>query len=253
MAQPAHNPDPETTDPILAELTRRLTADAGDALVSLVLYGPAASGDRHPGHNRFNVLVVVADVELSTLDKLAGALAWWKEQRQPTPRVFSPALIADSADVFPLEWLDIAQRRKVLAGSDPFADFSVDPRHLRLQCEKELREKMMRLREAYIELAGRDDAIALLVAESYSTFVALFRGALRLAGKPVPDLDADVTDAFCAHSKIDGRALKQAQRLRLGETPDDSIEALFAAYYQTLTAAVSAVDTFQLSQGDRTP
>lgn len=247
MANPARKEQSAVSDPVLAEMTERLVADVGDALVSLLLYGSAARGDYQPGHSNFNLLIVLADLELPTLDKLTGALRAWKEKRQPVPRVFSPTVIAESADVFPLELLDIAQSHIVLAGKDPFADLEIHKQHLRLQCEKGLREKLMRLREAYIELHDRDDAMTLLLAESYSTFLAFFRGVLRLTGDAIPIHNAEVAAAFCKRAGIDKAPFEQAERLKRGDKPTAPIAEIFAAYYQALTDAVGAVDKFQPS------
>ena len=137
--------------PILSEMVERLRQAAGARLRGVVLYGSAARGDYHGETSDFNLLVVLDDLEPATLETLHDPFARWERKRQPIPRVFSPALIADAADVFPIELLDIADHHVVLHGEDPMAGLEVHTDHLRLQCERELREKLMRLREAYVE------------------------------------------------------------------------------------------------------
>ena len=72
------------------------------------------------------------------------------------PRFFTTELMNQSSDVFPIEFLDIRTTHVILHGTDPLADLEIRRDHLRLQCERELREKLMRLREGYVEAHGRD-------------------------------------------------------------------------------------------------
>jgi len=72
-----------------------------------------------------------------------------------------------------------------------------------LWCERELREKMMRLREAYVEHHGSARELRRLLVTSYTTFVALFRGCLHLLGGEVPLHNDEVVSAFCERAGLD--------------------------------------------------
>ena len=52
-------------------------------------------------------------------------------------------MIAESADVFPIEFLDIQRSHVLLHGDNPLTGVEIHGVHLRLQCERELREKMV--------------------------------------------------------------------------------------------------------------
>jgi len=230
-------------DKILDDAVGRFRAGCGDALVAVVLYGPAAHGDFYEGDADLHLLVVVKDLELATLATLAEPLSWWLKKKQPMPRVFSRELIGKAADVFPMELSDLLAHRVVLWGEDPMPDLDIDYDHLRLQCEREIREKMMRLREAFIEARGKDKLLHRLMAESVSSFVSIFRGALRLRpGFAVPQHDKGVVDAFASWAGIEAEPLHQALSIkngRPGATGDP-----FASYYAALTKAVDFIDGF---------
>ena len=60
-------------------------------------------------------------------------------------RNFRPQELAESADVFPIELLDMQQSRKVLFGADLLADMTIDMRDYRMQLERDLKTRYLLL------------------------------------------------------------------------------------------------------------
>jgi predicted nucleotidyltransferase len=236
-------------DPHLERMLADLKAALSGGLVGVVLYGSAARGDFHARTSDLNLLVVTRDLDVPTLERLAPALRRWGKQGHPAPRLFTPALLAESADVFPIEMLDLRHSRVVLHGEDPLARVEVGRENLRLQCERELRAKLMRLREGYIECHDRPRELRRLLTASYTTFVALFRGCLHLLGGQVPGSNAEVVAAFCARAGLEAGAFSAVDRLKRGEGEELEPKAVFSRYYQELTRAVGSVDRFDSRQG----
>jgi hypothetical protein len=234
--------------PDLDRMVKELTDALGGKLRSVVLYGSAARGEFRKKASDYNLIAVLEDLEPAPLEKLTPVLWRWGGKRQPAPRLFTEALIADSADVFPIEFLDILAGHRVLHGKDPFAKLTVRKDHLRLQCERELREKMMRLRESYAEFHDRAAELERLLRSSYSTFVALFRGCLHLLGGEVPQASEEVVAAFCERAGIEPGPFAEVERLRRGEEAEDPKD-LFGRYYRQLERAVAAVDRFAPKPG----
>lgn len=234
--------------PSLSHTVDRLVSAGGDRLESLVLYGEAAHGETY-AELEYDLLVVLSDLETGTLARVAEPVRRWVKKGQPMPRFFSPGLIEDAADVFPMEFLDIQRHHVILHGEDPLAELNVETNHLRLQCERELREKMMRLREAYLQAEGSERRLQKLLGDSYQSFVWVFRGALFLEKEEVPAHNAEVVSAFCAQADLDTRPFTAIERLRSGKRLDQSAERLFNDYYKQLTRAVSAIDRFSPQAG----
>ena len=237
---------------ILRKLVDRLVRTLGDRLHSVVLYGSTARGDFQKPTSDFNLIIVLRDLEPASLEALAPILTGWQRRGRPIPRLFSPALIADAADVFPIEFLDIQACRAVLHGPDAFAEVVVHHDHLRLQCERELREKMMRLREAVVEAHGNGRAIRSLLTTSYGTFVALFRGCLHLLGGDVPVHNDEVVAAFCRHAELDRSPFDEIAELKRGEKSATDPRHLLSRYYAELTEAVHRVNRFETPRGGHT-
>jgi predicted nucleotidyltransferase len=235
-------------NPVLREMVDNLKEALGDRLLSVVLYGSAARGDFQKATSDFNLLVVLDDLEPATLDALSPVVSRWVSRSQPFPRFFSAELIRNSTDVFPIEFLEIRTHHVILYGPDPLEDIVVRTDHLRLWCERELREKMMRLREAYMESKGKPRAVKRLLIESYSIFLAIFRGCLHLLGGDIPAHNENVVEAFCARADLDQAPFDTILRLRSGEKLDIDPPALFVKYYGELTKAVERVDRFVIQK-----
>ncbi|MBI1950027.1 MAG: nucleotidyltransferase domain-containing protein [Acidobacteria bacterium] len=243
---------PDARDnPILHALVRGLAGAVGPRLKSVVLYGSAARGDFVRKASDLNLIIVVESLDPATLEGLAPLLKRFLRRGHPVPRLFSPALIAASADTFPIEFLEIGSSRAVLYGEDPFAGLAIRRDCLRLQCERELKEKMMRLREGYVLCHDRPRALRRLLTSSYPAFAALFRGGLHLLGREIPPGSDDVVAAFCEAAGLDGAPFEDVARLRRGESGAGDPKAIFERYYDQLTRAARHVD--RLETGGGTP
>jgi predicted nucleotidyltransferase len=239
--------------PILKSLVEGLVGALGGRLQSVVLYGSAARGDFHEGKSDFNVVVVTAGLEPRDLEMLAAPLAAWVKKGQPLPRLMTPEILADAIDVFPIEFLDIRTHHVVLHGSDPFAGIRVGVEPLRLQCEREFREKLMRLREGYLAVHASPADLTRLLTSSYTTFLALFRAGLHLVGSPPPASNAEVVTAFCARSGLDAEPFAAIDRLRHGDaSPGLDPKTLFSRYYDQLARVVGVLDAFHPAGGGET-
>lgn len=184
---------------VLDEFVAKLKGVAGTNLDSVVLYGSAAAGDYQQGYSDFNVLCLLHKLDAPALAALRPAIAWWREQRQPNPMVFTRDELQRSADVFAIELLDIKARHKVLAGADHFAALNVPMELHRVEVERELRTNVIRLRELYLAAGGDPKRHLALMEESLSSFATLFRHALIALGQPAPESKREVFNAIAGH------------------------------------------------------
>lgn len=229
----------------LDSIVDELRTSAGDSLLSVVLHGAEVRGDHYRAAHDLYLLVVLADLEPETLQRLRHPVARWLKKGHPMPRFFTPATIADSADAFSIELLDIKGHNRVLHGTDHFGEVAVDTEHLRLQCERELREKLMRVQEAYVEARGRNSEMKRLLIDSYLAFLEIFRGCLRLLKADVPARAGDVLASFCEKAELDPAPFAAVDELARGDSSGADLEELFVGYYQQIIKAVDVVDRLE--------
>lgn len=226
----------------LDEMVARLAGALGERLVSVVLYGPAAHGDDYRAVRQLHLLIVTADLGPETLAQLGDPIRWWLKSGEAWPRLFTRELLRDSLDIYPIELLDITRHHRVLHGQDPLAEITpAAPELLRLQCERELREKLMRLREGYVETRARPKALRELLAASYTSFALVWRGCLHLLGAEVPLHDREVAAALAARLDLDPRPFEEVADIAEGRGATDE-PAVFARYYAGLERMVARID-----------
>ena len=217
----------------------------GDGLKSMILYGSGATGDFVAKYSDLNILIILDRIDLEELTRISPFVERWCRKGDPPPLLLTGDEIRTSQDVFPLEFLDIRDNHQVLFGEDPFIDLEVDDRNLRLQCEHEMKGKIIRLREQFLLVRRKDERLRELMARSVSTFIALFRGMLRLRLDEVPGGQRDVLRKFAETMKLDLGAVEKVLELKEGRTEirGDPLGSLFGDYLAILETVAERVDT----------
>lgn len=164
----------------IQELTNDIKDAYGTNLVSVILYGSAADGEFNKGHSDHNTIIVLSNTAPMEIGKAGHIIKKWTKKGNPPPLFFNPDIIRTSADVFPIEFLDIKERHKALFGNDPFANIEIDPKNLRHQCEHELRSKLITLYSQFSLISDSPKKMIELILSSSSSFFAIFKGVLHL-------------------------------------------------------------------------
>jgi len=230
----------------LERFVEKLTQVCGSELRSVVLYGSAAVGDHTRRYSDFNVLVVLEQLGLAELKALSSITRQWVRAGNPPPLLFTPDRIRTSLDVFPVEFSDIADNRRVLAGEDPFANVNISLANLRLQLEHELKGKLLLFREEYLLTGGSPRTVAALLVRSSSAFSALYRGVLRLMNAPVPARRLEAVRALGTAIGFDGEIFAAIEELRVKgwRSRKRDLDALTEAYIEQVNTVIDFVDHF---------
>jgi hypothetical protein len=231
----------------LDDLVAQLTHVHGDALQAVVLYGSAASGEDIAGRSDLNVLAIVHTMSLASLRALGQTMRAWQEAGHPPVLELTTAEWVSSADVFPMEYADILERHRVLAGSLPLEGVTVSLSDLRLQVEQEAMGKLLRLRRG-VMLAGTDiDRQQELLRASLSTLLVIFRGVMRLQGDVPPRDGAQVIAAVSARCGFPAEPFERVLAYKRGSAmPSGDTERVLEGYVEGMTALVAYLNRFQL-------
>lgn len=229
---------------LLAILVDRLVREYGDGLVSVILYGSAANGDRHPRYSDLNVLCVLAKLTPEELAKSGPIFRWWREYGNPTPLLMTEDEARTSADSFPIEFSDMRERRQVLHGKDVVAELEIDARHYRAQLEHELRAALLRLRQQAARALADRDALMKLCIDSESTFVMLGRHALLIGGHPAGVEKREIVRQLAASAGIATGPFEQILDIREAKAAPQECDpvTLFGKYLVSIEQLIHYVD-----------
>jgi hypothetical protein len=227
--------------------SRQMVEIYGEDLISVGLYGSAARGQYREGASDLNLLIILRAIDAERLRMGAAQAAEWVASGNPPPLLFSEAEWLGSADVFPIEYADIAEAHVVLHGSDPFADVEVRWKHLRQMCEHEIKAKKIALRERYLLAVGDPAALGSLLTGSISTFVALFRAMLRLSGSAPPSQPEEVVIQLAGRVGMDADPFLRVleARSRTDELSPEADDSLVVGYLEGVTRASAWLDGLQ--------
>jgi hypothetical protein len=236
------------------QLAKWLGEVLGERLKCVLLHGSAVAGDFVAGESNYNLLVVVEPLGLTELHAVGPPLAAWDRAGHAAPLLFTPEQLTASLDVFPIEMLDIKQSRRVLFGSDLLVDVQVEPVHLLRAVERELTGKLLALRGKYAVLADDARAVRELMLGSLSTFLVLFRAALRLYETEVPETKLEAAWALAKHIAFDVKPFERLFELKQSSPArrHGVAEVSFAAYLGGIESVARAINNFNdVKGGDR--
>jgi hypothetical protein len=229
----------ETLRPYLAQVQKLF----GDALEAVILYGSAAGGEYLPGKSNINLLIILTRQDTELLKRYAVLHKRWQKEQIVVPLLLTQAELRSSLDLFPLEYLEIQEQHVLLAGRDPFPELRIDSKNLRLQCEREMRGNLLRLRQRFVEGGAGMEAITILLPLSVTALMPCLRGLLRVKERSVERSADKVLQAAEKEFGIDTAVFQDVLNLKRGIVSPGPAEAprLFDRYALTLQSLIEQV------------
>jgi predicted nucleotidyltransferase len=214
-------------------------------LISVMLYGSAVTAEYDPKKSDLNFLIVLSEEGIEQLHLAHTLAAKWRKKRVGTPLFLTKAYIESSLDTFPIEFLNMKRNCKLISGEDLLEKLTFKKDFIRMQCERELKGKLLLLRERYVETGGKAKDLRELISASVHTFIFVFRALLYLLDKEVPatkretvimlarELDLD-EELFLSLLQIGAGTLKRSQ----AETDD-----IFKRYMKQIRSLALLMDS----------
>lgn len=177
---------PDKPQDIFIPLTEDYKKVFGNDLVSLIIYGSAAGGYYVKGKSDINLLVILTPEGINRLEDALGTVQNWRKRNVAVPWVMTRKFIESSLDAYPIEFLNLKYNHIMIHGEDILQRLDFTPEDLRLQIEKELKGKLILLREGYLEIGGNSKQLKQLIARSITAFISIFKALLYLRQGSIP-------------------------------------------------------------------
>ncbi len=229
---------------LLEQVTHETQKALDGNLVSIVLYGSHARGEATPKSD-INLFIVVRDSHVRKLEPLLKLVPGWVKQRITAPVIFEQAQFTRSFDTFALEFMEMCSARKVLAGEDPFADFTPDWSAVRRELEEEARQKTVSLKRRWLASGNQDRALRAILVDTVPGYLALLRATLQLQKQNLaPVSTQSVFDSTGAWPGYDAKVWKELWEAAkaLHFPPTSRLQQLTRDYLEQARALVRHLD-----------
>lgn len=213
-----------------------------DQLISVVLYGSAASGEYASKYSNVNLVILLKDASIPSIRK-AAPLINKNRFAVINPLFFTEGHIKNSTDVFPIEFLDMKENYVVLYGRDVLKDIQIDVKNLRFQCEQELKSKILGIKKLYVRTRNKF-ILKNILFKSITSSLHIMRNVIRLKGRTPSYKKEDVLNELSRELAVDVSCLRKIldarnKNIRLSRK---EIDELFTCLVEALENISDKVD-----------
>lgn len=239
---------PEQIRDSMKNFADKLTAELGENLQSITVVGSSLTAEYRPGQSDINTVLVLSRQTLGSLNAIASLAKPMSRKKISPPLLMTEAYIERSLDVFGVEFLDFQLTHQTILGDDAFASLTFEKKDVRLQCERELKAMLIRLRQGYIAAAANKKLVRDILISTTKGLAPLLRAVLWLKDIDRAAGDKNTFSKAASELSINMDSLITAgkwrhEKIRLSET---EMEKTFESIYSTIDQLADTVDKFEV-------
>lgn len=232
----------------LIGFVEKLRMALGDNLQSITVVGSSLTEDFRHGRSDINTVLVLAGHNLNSLNAIASLAKPMSKKKLSAPLLMTTSYIERSRDVFGVEFLDLQLTHQTIFGNDPFESLNFDKKDVRLQCERELKAMLIRMRQGYIAAAGKKKLVRDILISTAKDMAPLLRAMLWL--KDI-ERDASTEETMNKAGKefsINLDSIARANKWRHETVSPDytEIESMFESIYSAVERLSEIVDRHEV-------
>ncbi len=178
-----------------------------DEVISIFIYGPATGPDFVSRKSHINSGIILKSIDFLTLKKSLPIIAQGLRHKIAAPLFLTVELLNSSLDVFPTEYLDIKENHQLVYGEDVMSSLVIQTENIRLFCEQQIKGKLIRIREAYLEVGLQPRGMEALLEDSLNALMPAFRSLLRIKNKKPSNNNVTLLEQFCEEFHLNKEAL----------------------------------------------
>jgi hypothetical protein len=234
----------ERIKPFLQEIMSKYA----NKIHSVHITGSAITDDFDPKMSDVNSIFVLKEMDLKFLEFIAPMGKKYRKQKVAAPLIMTSDYITTSLDVFPLEFMNFKLIHETVSGDDILKEIEISMKDLRHQCERELKLKLIWLRQGYISSMGDRKILTEDFINSITDYIPLFRGIISLLGKEPPFKQSDVISTLSEAAGLDtgifARVLRgKYEKIKLSI---EELNNIFEDYYAATEKLGRIVDEIKI-------
>jgi len=230
------------------DFCNKVIAALGNNLQSITVVGSSLTEDFKPGQSDINTVLVLGKQTLSSLNNIASLAKPMSKKKISPPLLMTSSYIERSRDVFGVEFLDFQLTHETILGGDPFEELSFEKQDVRLQCERELKAMLIRLRQGYIAASANRRLVHDILISTAKGLAPLLRAMLWLKDAERPARAEPTFSKAAGEFSFNMDSLQRAgrwrhEKIRLSET---EMETAFESVYAAVEQLALVVDKLEV-------
>lgn len=215
---------------------------------SIHIVGSSVTGDFNEKTSDINSIVVLRQMDLKFVEFIAPLGKQYRKKGIAAPLIMTPEYISRSLDVFPIEFLDFKLIHETVFGEDILHNIEIRLSDLRHQCEREIKTKLIGLRQGYISSLGDKKIITEHIISLITGYIPLFRGIILLMGEKPPLNKREVLTALSAQTGMNTDILRKILDVKKGvaKFTKSELDSVFEEYYTTTENISNIIDELQI-------
>jgi predicted nucleotidyltransferase len=198
----------------------------GDDLVSVILYGSGAEGKLRSTSD-VNLILLLKTFDRSAADQIREPLRLAEAAIKLRVMFLLQDELEPASRAFAVKFADIARRRVVLYGEDPFASISVPRADAIFRLQQTLLNLTLRLRETYVARSLREEQLSTVIADTAGPLRSCASTLLELEGHPASSPKEALEQIASSLAAAPGVELISEARQRHAAPPGAAAPALF--------------------------
>ena len=241
MDGPVYQSLPESKKVGVEELCMALQAALGDNLISVAIFGsPAREAVSWSNQALLPLLIVLEQAGVEQLASVTGPLPRARKKFRVAPFILSRQDLENSTDIFPIKFLDMQLHHILLAGTDVLSGLTISADHLRLRCEQEIKNLLIRLRNQYIRCQGSEAELRPVIRNAVESFFRILTSILRFKTELVPTGIPEIAEMAAAELPVDQAALERL--IGSNHLEGSKVLPLFTELLETVELIAQLVD-----------
>jgi hypothetical protein len=219
-----------------------------EAIHSFHIVGSAITPDFREKGSVIHSVIIINSIDFGFIQFIASLGKKYGKKGIAAPLIMTPRYIQDSLDVFPIEFHDFQLIHKTVAGDDIFKNISIRKEFLRLQCEREVKVRLIGLRQSYITSLGEKSRLAEILSHSIVGCMPLIRAVLFLSDREPPVKRRESIRAFQEVTSINAGIFENLLELRAGliKPSREELHNIFERYHLVLESVETFVDAIKI-------
>lgn len=197
----------------------------GENLLSVIAFGSQANVEG--AKSNLNLMIVTNELTAENLYDISKPVKKWVKEKNPIPVIMNKDEWYSSFDVYAIEYADIKENYRIIYGEDLIPTICINKYFLRLQCESELKNLLLKYKNNFLMNIKSDREMKKLLNNVIKTLLVIFRSVLRLHDSAVPYRAVDIIDYASNYLSFNKIVMSKIAKVRYENDDYTKQELLF--------------------------